>query len=45
MNININDDVNIIKVGEIIFKVISLKEEKNYVDYYKKVINCFFCGL
>lgn len=44
MNININDEVNIIKAGEIIPKVISLKEEKNYVDYYKKATNCPSCG-
>nr|WP_318031618.1 hypothetical protein [Mycoplasmopsis bovis] len=40
MNININDEVNIIKAGEIIPKVISLKNSKNYVDYYKKATNC-----
>ncbi|TKA59388.1 DNA ligase [Mycoplasmopsis bovis 8790] len=44
MNININDEVNIIKAGEIIPKVISLKNSKNYVDYYKKATNCPSCN-
>lgn len=44
MNININDEVNIIKAGEIIPKVISLKKSKNYVDYYKKATNCPSCN-
>ncbi|WP_029513658.1 NAD-dependent DNA ligase LigA [Mycoplasmopsis primatum] len=43
MNINIGDDVNIIKAGEIIPKVIGLANEKTINSCFPKAYNCPSC--
>ncbi|WP_371246818.1 NAD-dependent DNA ligase LigA [Mycoplasmopsis agassizii] len=44
LNININDDVVVIKAGQIIPKVLSLAKEKDHIDYFPIINNCPSCN-
>lgn len=44
LNLNINDMVYIKKAGEIIPCVIGLANQKNTIDYFKRIENCPYCN-